>query len=228
MAGEIKEIAFQGLRGVQGSPVIALLFRESGGDRAVVIGMGPHDAWKIMGILEERALRARTGEEYHPALSFFTFLQEFMKTMDAHVEKLVITGFEDGMWKGLLTVKGPAGERELVCRASDGVALALGAQAKVYATEKALDFVPPPQPQPGPFGPPGGPGFGPGGPGFGPGGPGGPDPFGPPGGGPFGPPGGGPFGPGGGGPGPFGPPGGGSFGPPRGPGNPFGPPPATR
>ena len=210
-----KEILFQGLRGVQGSAVVALLFREAGGDRPLIIGMSPHDAWKIMGILEEKSLREHSPDAPPEALSFALFVGQLLRTVGASVDHVLITGYDNHMWKSTVVLRAPSGEQDLVCRASDGVALALAMDAKTYATEAALDFAPPgagpgPMGPPGPFGPPlGGNPFG------SPGGPG-PNPF-----GPFPPP-----GPQGGGlPGPFGP--GGPLGPPRPPGGglpgPFGP-----
>ena len=186
MPSEPKEVAFQGLRGVQGSQLIALLFMEVDGDRPFIFGVGPPDAWKIMSALDEESLRSRSGDSFDPALSFFFFIQHLMKSMDVRLERVVITGFDGGMWKSTVYLKTAQGPRELVCRASDGVAMALGSAAKIYVTEEAISFIPtaPPSPQPG---------MGPQGP-FGPTpGPGGPGPFAPP--GPGGMPGGGPFGP---------------------------------
>ena len=209
-----KEITFQGLRAVPNSPIVAMFFREEGGDRPVIIGMGPHDAWKIIGILEEKTVRARTPDAPPQPLSFFLFIQQLLKTVDATIDLVLVTGYDNNMWKSTLVMKTPQGEKQLVCRASDGIAIAMAVDAKTYATEEALDFIKMegPPPTPGPFGPPSP--FGPPGPGGNPFSGGGPGPFGPPG------LGGNPFS--GGGPGPFGPSG------PRsspGPFGPFGPPP---
>ena len=198
MSSEPKEVTFQGLRGVQGSQLIALLFMELDGDRPFIFGVGPPDAWKIMSVLDEESLRARSGEAFDPALSFFFFIQQLMKGMDVRLDRVVITGFDGGMWKSTAYFKTSQGPREVACRASDGVAMALAAEAKIFVTEEAISFIPasPPSPQPGigpqdPFGP------GPGQTGLG-------DPF--------------------GGPGPFGPSGGGMFGGPTGPSGPRMPP----
>ena len=142
MSTPAKEVAFEGLRGVQGSPIIALQFREMDGPRTVAIGMGPNDAWKIMGVLEEKSLRQKAGEQFDPALSFFLFLGQFMQSVESKIDRLVITGYDGNMWKATLSVDGPQGPREIVCRASDGVALAMAAEAKVYATDEALSHQP--------------------------------------------------------------------------------------
>ena len=122
--------------------MVVLLFHEMDGPRTIAIGMGPNDAWKIMGVLEERSLRERTGEHFDPALSFFFFLGHFMRSVDAKIEHVVITGYENSMWKSTISLVGPRGRREITCRASDGVALAMAAEAKIYATDEALNVQP--------------------------------------------------------------------------------------
>ncbi len=122
--------------------MVAILFREMDGARTVAIGMGPNDAWKIMGMLEEKSLRQRAGEQFEPALSFFFFLQQLMKKVEASIDQVVITGYENGMWKATLSLAGSHGSQEIVCRASDGVALGLATEANIFATEEALEYEP--------------------------------------------------------------------------------------
>ena len=102
--------------------MVLLVFREAGGDRPLVIGMGPHDAWKIMGILEEKALRARSPDAPPEALSFALFVHQLLRTVGTSVEQVLVTGYDNHMWKSTVTLQTPAGRQELVCRASDGVA----------------------------------------------------------------------------------------------------------
>ena len=122
--------------------MMGIVYREMDGSRLVAIGIGPNDAWKIMGVLQEKQIRENMGANYDAALSFYYFIGELMKALHAKLDRLLITGYDGAMWKSTMCLTTLEGPKELVCRASDGAAIALAAECPVYATDEALNMQP--------------------------------------------------------------------------------------
>ena len=137
-----KEVVFQGLHRAEDSSMLGIVYREIDGPRLVAIGIGPNDAWKIMGVVQEKQIRQNMGANYDTALSFYYFIGELMKALQAKLDRLLITGYDGAMWKSTMYLTTPEGAKELVCRASDGAAIAFAAECPVFATNEALNMQP--------------------------------------------------------------------------------------
>ena len=57
-----------------------------------------------------------------------------MNKVGARIERVVITGYDGAMWKAKVSLKALDEERALVCRASDGIAVGMAANAKLLAS----------------------------------------------------------------------------------------------
>src|SRR5690606_18605414 len=107
-----------------------MVLRETGGDRALVMGIGAAEAL---------AIAAGAGKIQRPRPLTHDLLKHVLDRVDVRVTSVIVHDVRDEAFVASLEIDTPQGIHEVVCRPSDGVALALRFDAPIYAEEKVLE-----------------------------------------------------------------------------------------
>ncbi len=110
-----------------------VLLRERNGDRVLPVWIGPAEAVSINQALE--------GEE-PPRPMTHDLIRQILGDLQARVERVVIRAVEGDTFFASLFIAVPDGQRrEIDCRPSDGIAVALRTEAPIYIHADLLDRI---------------------------------------------------------------------------------------
>lgn len=109
------------------APVVIL--RDRAGDRTVEIWIGPAEAWAISMELEQRR---------PPRPMTHDLIRSILRELTVEVERLVITEVRESTYFASLTLRSNGDEKEIDCRPSDGIAIALRMNAPIFINEDLL------------------------------------------------------------------------------------------
>src|SRR5690606_20808511 len=107
-----------------------MVLREADGDRALVMGIGAAEAL---------AIAAGAGKIERPRPLTHDLLKHLLDRVEVRVTSVIVHDVRDDAFIASLEIDTPQGIHEVVCRPSDGVALALRFDAPIYAEEKVLE-----------------------------------------------------------------------------------------
>lgn len=108
--------------------------REKGGPRWFPIVIGFNEAWEIQSkLLKFRARRPMTHD----------LIGNLLRAVDGEVLRVVITELKESTFFAVLVVRldGDGEEREVDCRPSDAIAVAVQVGAPIYCARDVLDAV---------------------------------------------------------------------------------------
>lgn len=107
-----------------------MVLRETDGDRALVMGIGPAEAM---------AIAAGAGNIPRRRPLTHDLLKHLLDRVDVRVTSVIVHDVRDEAFIASLEIDTPQGVHEVDCRPSDGVALALRFDAPIFAAEKVLE-----------------------------------------------------------------------------------------
>jgi bifunctional DNase/RNase len=107
-----------------------VLLREVSGERFLPIWIGPWEANAIAMALQ--------GIE-PPRPMTHDLMREILNTLDAKVNRVVVTELRDGTFYAVIDVSFDSRREEISSRPSDAIALAVRMGTKIYAEEEVLD-----------------------------------------------------------------------------------------
>jgi hypothetical protein len=108
-------------------PVVIL--KDKSGDRAVNIWIGPAEAVAISMELEQR---------HPPRPMTHDLIRNILSQLDIKVERMIINDVRDNTYFGQLILMVDSSRQEVDCRPSDGIAIALRANAPIFIPEELL------------------------------------------------------------------------------------------
>lgn len=91
-----------------------------------------------IGLSEAQAIAMELGEYKPPRPMTHDLMRDLIREMDGEVQKLVITEIRENTYYGNLTVQIRGKSKEIDCRPSDGIALALRVKAPIFAAESVM------------------------------------------------------------------------------------------
>ena len=112
------------------APVVIL--KDTAGDRVVEIWIGPAEAVAISMELEQR---------HPPRPMTHDLIRNIFRDLTISVERLVITEVRENTYFGLLVLKVDGNEKDVDCRPSDGIAIALRMNAPIFMPEDLLAHI---------------------------------------------------------------------------------------
>ncbi|MCM8783225.1 MAG: bifunctional nuclease family protein [Candidatus Omnitrophica bacterium] len=113
----------------RGEQVIVL--KEKNGTRTMPI---------VIGIVEATAIKMKIGGFSPPRPLTHDLLNNTIKELDAHLERIVVEKLEDNIFYAKLVIRDYVGNfREVDARPSDSIALALRANAPIFVRNEVLE-----------------------------------------------------------------------------------------
>jgi len=127
----VRHVDLVGLHIEEGSGESLVLLREHDAPHRVLpIFIGDTEAVAIAGAFSDEPRRRPVTHDLMATL---------VETLDAHVERVEVTGLRDGALLAELAVSGPTGERRVDSRPSDAIALAVRVDAPLFVSADVLD-----------------------------------------------------------------------------------------
>jgi bifunctional DNase/RNase len=118
-----------GLDATSGSPVVVLREHERP-NRILPILIGGSEATAIAaGVTGEPQPRPRTHD----------LMVDLLRSLEGHLDGVLVTELIDGTYLAYLTIHGPTGHQRIDTRPSDAIALAVRLGAPVFVSEAVLD-----------------------------------------------------------------------------------------
>ena len=108
-------------------PVVVL--KDKSGERSVPIWIGPAEAVAISAELEKRQL---------PRPMTHDLIRNLLAELEVKVERLIINDVHDNTYFARLILVADGNRKDLDCRPSDGIAIALRAEAPIVIPEPLL------------------------------------------------------------------------------------------
>ncbi|RLE21733.1 MAG: bifunctional nuclease family protein [Actinobacteria bacterium] len=113
---------------------------------ASVLVLREHDAPNrllpiIVGGPEAASIAIAASGQTAPRPMTHDLMATLIESFDGHLDAVEVTDLKDGSFVANLAVSGPAGERRLDTRPSDGIALAVRLDAPLFVSEHVLDEV---------------------------------------------------------------------------------------
>ncbi|MBN1808056.1 MAG: bifunctional nuclease family protein [Planctomycetes bacterium] len=112
-----------------GEQQIVVLQEKGGAERSFPV---------IIGIFEAVAIHRAIRKEDSPRPMTHDFIMNAFAGLGAEVRRLVVRDLVDGTFLGSLFVQIAGGEREIDCRPSDGIAVAVRAECPIFVDEQVF------------------------------------------------------------------------------------------
>ena len=129
MKSKMTELQVEGVAVDHNNQPVVIL-KDKSGDRAVNIWIGPAEAVAISMELEQR---------HPPRPMTHDLIRNILSQFDIKVERLIINDVRDNTYFGQLILMVDSSQQEVDCRPSDGIAIALRANAPIFIPEELLD-----------------------------------------------------------------------------------------
>ena len=126
---KLVEIAGLHMEATTGAPLVLLREQDA-----------PHRVLPIfVGGPEAAAIALALSGQFAPRPSTHDVMAALVESLDAEVERIEVTGLQDGAFLAELAVSGPSGGRRLDTRPSDAIALAVRLHAPLFVSDAVLD-----------------------------------------------------------------------------------------
>lgn len=125
---KLVELKVQGVAVDQNSTPVVIL-KDASSERMVEIFIGPAEAVAISMELEQR---------HPPRPMTHDLIRNIFRDLDIGVEQLIITEIRDNTYFGQLKLTAAGNGKDIDCRPSDGIAIALRMKAPIFMPEDLL------------------------------------------------------------------------------------------